>query len=107
VLTWGIWSGGYMHGMTGMRGYGWWFTPLLLLAFLVLLALGAYYITSLKNLRSQIDQYRATANELSRYSRSDKRGTRSEGKDERRVGIMTRKRLTLGIVLVSIGLLAY
>ncbi len=31
-----------MHGMTGMRGYGWWFTPLLLLAFLVLLALGAY-----------------------------------------------------------------
>jgi putative membrane protein len=44
VLMWGLWGGGYMHGMTGMMGYGGWFTPLLLLAFLVLLALGAYYL---------------------------------------------------------------
>ena len=43
MLMWGLW-GGSMHGMGGMMGYGWGFTPLIPLAFLVLLALGLYYL---------------------------------------------------------------
>jgi len=34
----------HMHGMGGVTGYGWWVMPLIPLAFLVLLALGAYYL---------------------------------------------------------------
>lgn len=36
--------GGYMHGMMGMMGGGWGFMLLTSLAFLLLIALGAYYI---------------------------------------------------------------
>jgi len=43
MLMWGLWSGS-MHGVGGMMGYGWGFTPLISLAFLVLLALGLYYL---------------------------------------------------------------
>jgi putative membrane protein len=43
VLMWGI-GGGYMLGMMGMMGYGWWFMPLILIVFLVLIVLGAYYL---------------------------------------------------------------
>ena len=44
LMMWGMWGGGFMHGMEGMMGYGWWFTPLIPLAFLVLLVLGVYYL---------------------------------------------------------------
>jgi len=43
MLTWGSW-GGYMGGMMGMMGYGWSFMLLIPLAFLALIALGAYYL---------------------------------------------------------------
>lgn len=43
MLIWGAW-GGYMSGMMGMMGYGWGFMSLIPLAFLVLIALGGYYI---------------------------------------------------------------
>lgn len=45
MLLWlGMWSGSYMHGMGGMMSYGWGFTSLIPLAFLVLLVLGLYYL---------------------------------------------------------------
>ncbi len=48
VLVWGMWGPwyGYMPGMMGMMGSGWrWgFMSLIPLAFLVLIALGAYYL---------------------------------------------------------------
>jgi len=46
MLAW-VPSGGYMQGMMSMRGmmgYGWWFMPLIPIVFLVLIALGAYYL---------------------------------------------------------------
>ncbi|MBE0517223.1 MAG: SHOCT domain-containing protein [Methanophagales archaeon] len=43
-MMWGMWGGGFMHGMGGMMGYGGWFMPLIPLAFLVLLVLGVYYL---------------------------------------------------------------
>jgi len=46
LMMWGMWGGGFMHGMMGYGGYGygWWFMPLIPFAFLVLLALGVYYL---------------------------------------------------------------
>jgi len=43
VLMWGL-GGGYMSGMMGMMGYGWGSMALIPMAFLVLIALGAYYL---------------------------------------------------------------
>ncbi|MFQ6076022.1 MAG: SHOCT domain-containing protein [Candidatus Bathyarchaeia archaeon] len=43
ILLWGLWRG-YMSGMMGMMGYGWGFMFLIPIAFLVLIALGAYYL---------------------------------------------------------------
>jgi len=43
VLMWGSW-GSYMPGMMGMMGYGWGFMFLIPVAFLVLIALGAYHL---------------------------------------------------------------
>jgi putative membrane protein len=43
VLMWGL-GIGYMPGMMGMMWYGWWFMPLISIMFLVLIALGAYYL---------------------------------------------------------------
>jgi uncharacterized membrane protein len=106
VLMWGLWGGGYMHGMTGMMGYGWWFTPLILLAFLVLLALGAYHLIK------EFAKPDKSAGPWRRISRDTQGAIRTgrdhKGKileDERRAGNLIRKRLTLGIVLVSIGVI--
>jgi len=43
VLMWMPWSG-YMPWMMGMMGYGWGFMFLIPIVFLVLIALGAYYL---------------------------------------------------------------
>lgn len=43
VLMWGL-GGGYTSGMMGMMGYGWGSMVLIPIMFLVLIALGAYYI---------------------------------------------------------------
>jgi len=43
VLMWGL-GGGYMSGMMGMMGYGWGSMVLIPIAFLALIALGAYYL---------------------------------------------------------------
>jgi putative membrane protein len=43
MFMWGTWSG-YMPGMMGMMGYGWGFMFLIPITFLVLIALGAYYL---------------------------------------------------------------
>lgn len=43
LLIWGL-GGGYMSGMMGMMGYGWGFMFLVPVVFLVLIALGAYYL---------------------------------------------------------------
>ena len=43
VLMWGL-GGGYMSGMMGMMGYGWSSIVLIPITFLVLIALGAYYL---------------------------------------------------------------
>ena len=45
MLTWGS-SGWGMGGMMGMMGYGWGFMLLIPLAFLALIALGAYYLAT-------------------------------------------------------------
>jgi len=44
MLMWGLWVGSSMYGMGGMMGYGGGFMSLIPFAFLVLLALGAYYL---------------------------------------------------------------
>jgi len=43
MLLWMSWSG-YMPGMMGMMGFGWGFMLLIPIAFLVLIALGVYYL---------------------------------------------------------------
>lgn len=45
LLMWGL-GGGYMSGMMGVAGYGWGFMFLVPLAFLALIALGAYYLVA-------------------------------------------------------------
>jgi len=45
VMMWGL-GGGYMSGMMGMMGYGWGFMVLIPIVFLVLIALGAYYLVT-------------------------------------------------------------
>ncbi len=40
-LMWGFWGGSHMQGM---MGFGWGFMSLIPLAFLVLLAVGVYYV---------------------------------------------------------------
>jgi len=45
VMMWGF-GGGYVSGMMGMMGYGWGSMVLIPIAFLVLIALGAYYIVT-------------------------------------------------------------
>ncbi len=39
-------GGGYMSGMMGMMGYGWGSMVLIPIAFLVLIAIGAYYLVT-------------------------------------------------------------
>ncbi|MBO3842778.1 MAG: SHOCT domain-containing protein [Candidatus Brockarchaeota archaeon] len=48
MLMWG----GYTHGMMYMMGYGWWFMLLIPIAFLVLIAIGAYYLITELSRRS-------------------------------------------------------
>jgi len=43
VLMWGL-GGGYMSEMMGMMGYGWGSMVLIPITFLLLIALGAYYL---------------------------------------------------------------
>ena len=43
VMVWGL-GGGYMSGMMGMMGYGWGSMVLIPIAFLALIAIGAYYL---------------------------------------------------------------
>jgi putative membrane protein len=45
VMMWGL-GGGYMSGMMGFMGYGWGFMVLTPIAFLMLVALGAYYLVT-------------------------------------------------------------
>lgn len=45
MLMWGL-GGGYMSGMMGMMGYGYGFTLLIPIVFLVPIALGAYYFVT-------------------------------------------------------------
>ena len=45
VTMWGL-GGGYMSGMIGMMGYGWGSMVLIPIAFLVLIAIGAYYLVT-------------------------------------------------------------
>ena len=43
-VLWGLWGGHMYSSMGGMMGYGWGFMPLIFFAFLILIALGAYYL---------------------------------------------------------------
>jgi len=73
VFMWGLW-GGYMPGMMGMMGYGWWFMPLIPIVFLVLIALGAYYlITELAGQDRSESRDRGRAFEIlkERYARGE------------------------------------
>jgi putative membrane protein len=45
VMMWGS-GGGYMSGMMGMMGYGWGSIVLIPIAFLVLIAIGVYYLVT-------------------------------------------------------------
>jgi len=45
VMTWGL-GGVYMPGMMGMVGYGWSFMVWIPIVFLVLIAIGAYYLVT-------------------------------------------------------------
>ncbi|NIO36400.1 SHOCT domain-containing protein [Candidatus Bathyarchaeota archaeon] len=52
LVTWGL-GGGYMSGMMGMMGYGWGSMILIPTAFLVLIAVGAYYLITASNERDR------------------------------------------------------
>jgi len=73
LFMWWLWAG-YMPGMMGMMGYGWWFTPLIAIMFLVLIALGAYYlITGLvgEGISESKDEGRALEILKERYARGE------------------------------------
>lgn len=67
-------GGWYMSGMMGMMGFGWWFMPLVSIIFLVLIALGAYYlITEFSGTGRSPPSHREKALEIlkERYARGE------------------------------------
>ena len=72
VMTWGL-GGGYMSGMMGMMGYGWGFMVFVPIVFLVLIALGVYYLAteSIGTSRSASSNGRALEILKERYAKGE------------------------------------
>lgn len=73
MLMWGL-GGGYMPGMMGMMGYGYSFTLLIPIVFLVPIALGVYYfVTGSAEPRRPTSNHGGRANEIlrERYAKGE------------------------------------